>query len=251
VIGSEVDASEHYLGTTCMAKGPVESRCVSPAQAPLWLVSSTLPAGTTLEWNTAHGDEALYIADGSLVVDGRQCPSRGAVILEAGVAARAHAPETTRVIHMGPRDPTPPADGFRGPAALEGHRAHVVGPRGTFELLEARRETRFFADSTCPTCRLWLLYTSRSFAWETRVHSHSQDELIHVLTGEIKLGSLRVGPGSTLFIEAHQLYQFRAAHGGVAFLNYRRDASRMRFQGREETLVEAGSSTGMHRVVAD
>jgi hypothetical protein len=249
-MASEMAASDHYLGKTCRVNGRVVSRCASPADASLWLVASTLPAGASLEWDTAHGDEALYIDDGSLVIDGRRCPRRGAVILEAGVPAHAHAPETTRVIHMGPRDPTPPADGFRGPAALEGHRAHVVGPRGTFERLEDGRETRFFADSTCPTCRLWLLYTSRGFAWETPVHSHSQDELIHVLTGEIELGSLRVGPGSTLFVAADQLYQFRAGHAGVAFLNYRRDASRMRFQGREETLVEAGSVTGMHRVVA-
>ena len=248
VSASEVTVSDHHLAPTCQADAAVESRRVSPDDASLWLVTSTLPAGTTLRWSSEHGDEALYVSEGSLVVDGRECPTRGALVVEAGVATRARAEGPTRVIHMGPRDPTPPTGGLRGPAAPEGHCVHIVGPRGTFERVGDDRETRFFADSTCPTCRLWLLYTSRTFAYESRTHSHSQDELIHVLHGEIELGSLRLGPGSTLFIAADQPYGFRAGAGGFGFLNYRRDASQMSVRGEDATLVEAGESTGMQPV---
>ena len=248
VSASSVTANAHHLAPTCEADGPVESRLVSPSDASLWLVTSTLPAGTTLSWDTAHGDEAVYVCAGSLTVEGRECPSGGALVIEADVATRAHAKGPTRVIHLGPRDPTPPAGGLRRPAGSAGHSVHVVGPRGTFERVDDDRETRFFADSTCPTCRLWLLYTSRSCEFESQTHSHSQDELIHVLHGEIALGSLRLGPGATLFIAADQPYGFRAAAGGFGFLNYRRDASEMSVQGQDGTLVESGETTGMQPV---
>ncbi len=248
VTAPEAIASERHLAPTCDADGPVVSRRVSPDDVSLWLVTSELPAGTTLTWTEEHGDEAVYVTEGALRIDGRECPTRGAVVVEAGVATRARAVGPTRVIHMGPSDPTPPIAGLHGPAAAEEHCIHVVGPRGTFERVADDRETRFYADATCPTCRVWLLYTSRTFAYESRIHSHSQDELIHVLYGEIELGSLSLGPGASLFIAADQPYHFRAAAGGFGFLNYRRDASEMHYQGEDGTLVEGGRSTGMHPV---
>src|SRR5262249_54809399 len=90
-----------------------------------------------------------------------------------------------------------------------------------------------------------LLYTSRFFAYEGPIHSHSQDELIHVLRGEISLGSLRAGQGDTLFVAADQPYRFRAGASGFAFLNYRRAASVMTMRATGETIVENGRATGM------
>jgi hypothetical protein len=125
---------------------------------------------------------------------------------------------------------------------------HVIGPRGVYEAIEPGRETRFFADATCPGCRLWLLYTARSFDYVSAVHSHAQDELIHVLRGEISIGSLRAGPGTTVFIAADQPYGFRGAAGGFAFLNYRRAPSRMTIRRTGQQIVENGAATGMTRV---
>ncbi len=95
---------------------------------------------------------------------------------------------------------------------------------------------------------MWLLYTSRNFAFESQVHSHSQDELILMLHGEIQLGSLRLPPGSSVFIAANQLYSFRAGEQGFGFLNYRRDASEMTTRSTGDKLVEAGAVTGFTAV---
>lgn len=173
------------------------------------------------------------------------------VVVEANAVPRIMASVPTRVVHMGPRDDAPPTDGLYGPAKPAGGHVHVVGPRGTFEAQgEPGRETRFFADATCVSCRLWLLYTARRFAYESPIHSHSQDELIHVLEGEIRLGTLRVGPGSTLFIAAHQPYHFTSGEQGFGFLNYRRDASEMTTRSTGDTLVEAGATAGLIPVLA-
>jgi hypothetical protein len=210
----------------------------------IWMLTAEVSAGSTFMWDARHGDEALFVQRGELAVDGRTCPEGGAVVIEADARPEVIATLPTRVVHMGPRDDAPPVDGLYGPAKAARRKVHVVGPRGTFEALEEGRETRFFADATCSTCRLWLLYTARDFAYESRIHSHSQDELIHLLHGEIEVGSLRIGPGSTVFIAANQPYHFRASEMGFGFLNYRRDASEMTVRSTGHKLVEAGALNG-------
>jgi quercetin dioxygenase-like cupin family protein len=247
------------LAPHCRVKGPFRSGSASPPGASLWMDRVLLDAGTSIRWEASHGDEALFVESGALAVLGeeeRLCSAGGAIVIEAQAGPTVEARAESRVIHMGAREglsstvdvrPGPSLDHEDRPAP----RVHVIGPRGTFEALEPGRETRFFADATCPTCSLWLLYTARSFAYESPVHSHSRDELIHVLRGEVRIGSLVAGPGTTIFIAADQPYQFRAGTEGFAFLNYRRAASEMTIRTTGERIVENGASTGMMHVLDD
>jgi quercetin dioxygenase-like cupin family protein len=212
------------------------------------MLTADLGSGASFDWEDHHGDEALFVQRGEHEVEGRRCPEGGAVVIEADARPIVRTTRSSRVVHMGPRDPAPPRDGLHGPASARSRDVHVVGPRGIFEAREKGRDTHFFADSTCPGCRLWLLYTSRSFAWETSVHSHSQDELVYLLEGEIRLGSFSLEPGSTVFIAADQPYQLRSGEDGFAFINYRRDASEMTTRATGEKILEAGEATGLTRV---
>ncbi len=225
----------------------------SSPDASIWMSALELDAGAVLSWDPSHGDEALYVESGELVVDGRICGAGGAIVIEARACPTVEVRVTSRVVHMGARggggavDDISPSSSAGG-TDRDAPAVHVVGPRGTFEAIEPGRETRFFADATCPHCSLWLLYTARSFAYESPVHSHSQDELIHVLRGEIRLGSLVAGPGATVFIAADQPYHFRSGPEGFAFLNYRRAASVMTIRPTGEKIIEAGAATGMTSV---
>lgn len=225
--------------------GSARTLWASPTDRSIWLDVVELGPGGAIELEPGQGDEALYVEEGELVVDGRSCPAGGAVVIEAGASGRVEALRTTRILHMGPR----PEDPGRSPAHERGRRVHVVGPRGIFEAREPGRATHFLADSTCPTCALWLLRTGRDAAYVSPVHSHSQDELIHVLRGEIRIGSLAVAPGETLFVAADQPYRFHGSAGGFAFVNYRSGPSRMTMRATGETIVENGAATGMQRVV--
>jgi quercetin dioxygenase-like cupin family protein len=189
------------------------------------MLRAELDDGGTIEWPATHGDEAVYVLEGALEVDGRVTPTKGAAIVEANVATRARAIGPTRIVHMGPRDPAPPVDGLNGPPAPEGHGVHVVGPRGTYANTTATADSHYFADSTCPTCRITLLSVGRSFRYLSAPHSHSEDELIHVVAGGIDVGRRRLGPGDTIAIAADTRYGFRGADDGFVFVNYRRDAS--------------------------
>jgi hypothetical protein len=75
-------------------------------------------------------------------------------------------------------------------------------------------------------------------------HSHSQDELIHVLTGQIALGRATLGPGDTLYVQAHRRYTFTGGPDGFSFLNYRPDASLHAVVRGGEPRLEGGAAHG-------
>ena len=195
---AEVEATTRYPATTVEVVGSLAARPVSPDGASLWLIAADLVAGTELQWGTEHGDEAVYVRSGSLAVDGRVCPADGAVIVESGVAVSVVAETDTSILHMGPADSTPPTDGLRGPADSKGRSVRIVGPGGVWATVDDSQRTRFFSDASAPTNRLWLLASDRPQYFESSAHSHSQDELIHVLRGEIRVGRRVVGAGDTL-----------------------------------------------------
>jgi hypothetical protein len=84
------------------------------------------------------------------------------------------------------------------------------------------------ADSDCPTCAVWLhenhfpggMDLSAEQA-ERGVHSHTEDEIIFVIGGEIRLGAKIYGPGTALAIAADTLYGFTAGPAGLSFVNFR------------------------------
>ena len=242
---AEVEATARYPVTTVEVAGSLAARPVSPDGASLWLIAADLAAGTKLRWGTEHGDEAVYVRSGSLAVDGRVCPVDGAMVVEAGVAASAIAESDTSILHMGPADATPPTDGLRGPAESDGRSVRIVGPGGVWATVDESQRTRFFSDASAPTNRLWLLASDRPQYFESSAHSHSQDELIHVLRGEIRVGRRMVGVGDTLWVAAARRYKLYSGDDGVHFINYRRDASVMTSPKYDGPLLEAGEPTNM------
>jgi quercetin dioxygenase-like cupin family protein len=206
-------------------EGGIRHRVASPDGFSLWMLRAELDDGSTIEWLATHGDEAVYVLEGALEIDGRVTPAKGAAIVESNVVTRARALGPTRIVHMGPRDPAPPVDGLNGSPATEGHGVHVVGPRGTYANTSDTIDSHYYADSTCPTCRITLLSVGRSFGYRSEPHSHTQDELIHVVAGGINLGRRRLASGDTVAIAAGARYGFRGDDDGFVFLNYRRDAS--------------------------
>src|SRR5262249_39199298 len=78
----------------------------------------------------------------------------------------------------------------------------------------------FYLDSPCGTCDLTLLRTSGVGVIRGSSHSHSQDELIRVLAGELHFGPHVAGAGMTAAIPADRRYAFRAS-APFTFLNYR------------------------------
>jgi hypothetical protein len=237
--------TESYAAPDHVVVGTSRSRIVSPQPYSLWLVTAELAAGSQLQFPAQHGDEAIYVTNGSLDVDGRLCPAQGTVVIESKAHPLLRSLEPTTIVHVGPYDPTVPAGGLNGPVDHEGDHVHVVGPGGTYAAIEPGRDTHYFADSTCETCRLTLLYTSRSVPYISSTHSHSVDELIHVMWGELRLGNQVVNPGDTVAVAADRRYGFRSGPEGFGFLNYRSDASQQVVARGSEPRLEGGLANGM------
>jgi hypothetical protein len=236
--------ADGYAAPTCRAAGGARSSLVAFDGFGLWAVAGELDAGTTLTWAEDHGDEGVYVCRGALTLDGKVCPAGGAVIIEGQAAASVASPEGAAVVHFGPSDAAPPADGYFGPPAPPPHGAHVVGPGGVYAATEPGRDTRMFADSTCPTCRITLFVTGRDEPYTSSRHSHSADEILYVLRGEVRFGNRRLGPGDAVGIVGGYKYGFRSGPEGFAFLNYRRDASEQTTDG-DVPRLEGGRARGL------
>jgi hypothetical protein len=203
-----------------------------PDEFPLWLTRGDVDA---IEWDDDHGDEGVYVVRGELDVDGRTCPAGGAVIVEAGVAARARG--QAHVVRVG---------SHRSPRS-GGQIVHVIGPGGTWAKVDDGRETRYFADSECPTCDITLFVTGRAHGHVSPIHSHSSDELIHVLSGSVTVGRRVAGPGATLAIAGGQRYGFKSE--GFSFLNYRPALATMTVDKNDPPIEEGGRAHGFDAVM--
>ena len=56
---------------------------------------------------------------------------------------------------------------------------------------------------------------------EIRLHSHDEDEIIYVLSGEMRIGNRKLSPGSTLTVPGGVFYGFHAGPEGLVIPNFR------------------------------
>jgi quercetin dioxygenase-like cupin family protein len=225
IVEDELEQHEGYAAPFCRAVGNARSRVRSSTGFSLWFVTGDLSEGTEIFWSPHHGDEVIYVLDGRLEADDVMCGPGGVVIVESNVAATVRAAIPTSVVHFGPRSPLAPTDGHLGPADPDGHGLHVLDSHGIQETLAAGAgRSVFYADSDCATCRLTLLRNAAGEGTRTPSHTHSQDELIYLLSGDMQFGRSALGAGAVLAIPAHYRYAFRT-ETGCEFLNYRSDVS--------------------------
>lgn len=253
VDGATVAPNDSYPAPFATLSGSATARLMSPDDYSTWMIDAELAPGATLAWPDVHGDEGVYVVSGAVRVvsingeaDSRICPTDGCVVIESGAEAQIEAIETTRIVHVGPYQPDPPSEGLYGPPSPEGHSVHVVGPGGWFA--SGGRENvvaRWFADSTCPTCRMAFFHVARTDGYAKDLpHTHTQDEIIYILDGSIILGRHEYGPGHALCIPANVRYSVTTGPNGMAFLNYRPDVSVQAYGTAKDPELEGGIVRG-------
>lgn len=217
-----------YPPAPCEVTGQATATIVAPADSPLRLIRAHLVKGAALQFPTNHGDSGIYVVSGELRVVDRSCVAGGAVIVEAGVVATVDVLADSEILHLWSDEIDVPSH--------SGHLVHVVGPGGWFRTQASDNvNATWYCDSTCPSCRISLFLVSskpRPVSPGPR-HSHSADELIVVLSGELRLGAHAYGPGTSLFVPADVRYALSHGVDGAIYLNYRKEAS-------EQTYVGAG-----------
>jgi quercetin dioxygenase-like cupin family protein len=208
------------------AAAAVEAWRLSPEGYRLWMHEVHLPAGAGLSWPDRHGEEAVLVRSGRLrLADGRDCPAGSVLVVEARSVPAVEAIEPAVLVAMGTVGGALPAGGPAG-TVEPGDRTHLLGPRGIAEWARPPAKlTRYYTTSSCPGCRLMLMHSASAERYSSQVHSHTADELIHLLSGSVRVGSTWVEPGDTLAIPADVKYRFESGDQGYEFVNYRPDAS--------------------------
>jgi hypothetical protein len=177
-----------------------------------------LGAGASLNVAGAPADRLIYIWQGAVEAGGRNLAPRSTAIVEYGSALRLTALEpatSVLVFHRRQRGNTLHAGGHVH--LLPSERVPRVDNAGG-----SRTGMALHADAQCATCQVWLHENDFGEAGgEVAVHSHSEDEVIFVRAGSVRLGKRLHGPGTAIAIAANTKYGFMAGPEGLSILNFR------------------------------
>jgi hypothetical protein len=177
--------------------GPMATDCV----AYVW--HGALEAGG---WPMAKGSSMIVEHGETLEVKGGAEPAE---LLAFHAAQPGDHPRAGGHVHLLPTDRVPRDDNMSG---------------GDFPVAGGMH-----ADSGCPTCEVWLHENHfpggrpplTSEQEKQGVHSHTEDEIIFVIDGGLRLGNKLYGPGTAVAIAADTLYSFATGPEGLSFINFR------------------------------
>ena len=200
------------------ATGKIESRAlfIGPRQ-PIHLCVHQLDAYSAVTFTGDPADVALFVWKGSVQAGGVELTEKSSAVVECGMSLRVEA---------GADGASVLAFNLNAGESSGGGHIHLL-PRGRVPRTESLGGNEgiggaLHADAQCPTCSVWLHENSYAMAdKETALHSHSEDEVIFVHTGSIRLGNRIYGPGTALAIAADTKYGFFSGPDGLGFVNFR------------------------------
>jgi hypothetical protein len=185
----------------------------------LHMRSHELKAGASLKIDGDGTDVVAYVWKGAATSGSLTFEERASLIVENGASATLSAGAGgATILAFNCNANKAPASGGGHVRALPGDkvpRTLDMGGRGM-------AGGALHADAQLPTCDIWLHENDFYHAdYEVPVHSHTEDEIIFVRAGAMKLGNRLYGPGTTLAIAANTKYGFRAGPDGLSFVNFR------------------------------
>jgi hypothetical protein len=192
---------------------------------PIHLHLHRLGAGETLRIGPLAADCVGYVWQGAVRAGDTALPAGSSLIVEHG-ASVALAGEGGEAVVLTFAASTPARHG------RSGGRVHLL-PVGQVPRAEALAGSvgvggAMHANGLCPTCEVWLhenhFAPGLAFSPEAAakgIHSHSEDEVIFITEGAIRLGQKLFPAGTAVAIAADTLYSIAPGPEGMAFINFR------------------------------
>jgi hypothetical protein len=200
--------------------GGIESReLLGKPSDPIHLQQHRLEPGANLTLAADPADLAIFVWKGAVRAGGADLREKSSVVLEQGASMTMQASDqgaSVLAFHLSEQ----------GPGKTSGGHVHIL-PAERVPRTEAMGGNEgiggaLHSDAQCPTCSVWLHENSYAMAdKETALHSHSEDEVIFIHSGSIKLGNRIYGPGTALAIGADVKYEFWSGPDGLGFVNFR------------------------------
>lgn len=205
--------------------GGESSVYLDPGQFPLRLHLHRLSAGDEARLGPMDCDCVGFVWHGEVEAGGHTLKAGSSIIAEKGqaISIKGTAQETDLLV-------------FASSAPVQsdsaGGHVHIL-PSGRVPRSDnlgggTDAAGAIHADSDCDSCDVWLHENHfgggmpLSSEDEKRgVHSHTEDEIIFVTDGQMRLGNKLVGPGTALAIAADTLYSFTPGPDGLSFVNFR------------------------------
>lgn len=188
-------------------------------QDPLHLHAYEIAKGASLHLEAGGAELTFFVWKGAAEGDGTRLGQQASGIVEPGASLDlVGSDEGATVLVFGQQDSEA-----------------APGGKGRVLLLPSEKVPRTFAmggnagiggalhaDAHDPTPRVWLHENSFDMPdKETVLHSHSEDEVIFVLKGGIRLGNRLYPEGTALAIAADTKYGFHSGPEGLGFVNFR------------------------------
>ncbi|HET9629717.1 MAG TPA: hypothetical protein VFP14_09580 [Novosphingobium sp.] len=201
------------------AFGEVQTRLGVCGSFPLHAGFRIMTGGSAIAWQAAASGRVILVWEGVARVGETILGVESAVIIEHGGSVRIDAVEdATALLVFDARKDSPPEDAHGGGVhilpAERVQRTDCLAP-------DMPLGAAVYADSSCPTCSMWLHENSYQPHFELGLHSHSQDEIIVVVGGDLVIGTKSYGRGSMLAVAKDVLYQFKCGERGLRFVNFR------------------------------
>jgi hypothetical protein len=186
---------------------------------PLQLLIHHLDPDAQLIFSGMPSERAIFVWQGEIMADGARLAARSSLIVEYGATLTV-------------------TSGQKGAALLEfgaQHRSALDRIGGHVHLMPSEQVQRpdtsnrgkrvgmsLHANAQCPTCRVWLHENQH---WEsdsdTALHSHSEDEVMFITAGSMRVGNRFYPAGNALAVRANTKYGFTSGPDGLSFVNFR------------------------------
>jgi hypothetical protein len=203
-------------------RGQIQSRAYFDKEAdPLHLRVHELAADTVL-FSNPRTDTLVYVWMGTVAAQGVHLAERSSLIVECGASVEIVAVENAATLLF--FTPKKQRSGERTAPRLR------LLPR---ERVPCNRDLggqglaggALHADASPMSCHLWLHENDFYLGGNpVAVHSHTEDEIIFVRDGELRVGHRAYGPGAALAIAANTKYGFQVGPAGLSFVNFRASA---------------------------
>jgi hypothetical protein len=195
-------------------------------QDPLHVYLHHLASDGTLRIGPKETDCMVYVWKGAVEAGGSKLASGSSMIVERGATLEIRGSDAkSEVLTFSAARP--------GREARAGGHVHLLPTERVPRLASLAGSGgvggAMHADASCPTCQVWLHENSLAPLklemteedLERGVHSHSEDEVIFVIDGQMRLGGRLYGPGTAIAIAADTLYSFGIGPEGLKFINFR------------------------------